>query len=96
MINTIYTNSGLPDVQDPLDIIAVANKARRDSRIDTAGFDRLTVDEIVTQSCQQLKIPIANREIYTQSELLLENMNDEDRRQISQALDLNQSADTLS
>jgi hypothetical protein len=96
MINTIYTNSGLPDVQDPLDIFAVANKAKRDSRIDTAGFDRLTVDEIVTQSCQQLKIPIANREIYTQSELLLENMNDEDRRQISQALDLNQSADTLS
>ncbi len=96
MINTIYTNSGLPDVQDPLDIIAVANKARRDSRIDTAGFDRLTVDEIVTQSCQQLKIPIENRQIYTQSELLLENMNAEDRRQIAQALDLNQSADTLS
>ena len=96
MINTIYTNSGLPDVQDPLDIIAVANKARRDSRIDTAGFDRLTVDEIVTQSCQQLKIPIQNRQIYTQSELLLENMNDEDRRQIARALDLNQSADTLS
>ena len=96
LVDTIYTNSGLPDVQDPLDIFAVANKAKRDSRIDTAGFDRLTVDEIVTQSCQQLKIPIANREIYTQSELLLENMNDEDRRQISQALDLNQSADTLS
>lgn len=96
LVDTIYTNSGLPDVQDPLDIFAVANKAQRDSRIDTAGFDRLNVDEIIIKSCQQLNISIADKEVYTLSELLLENMNDEDRRQISQALDLNQSADTLS
>lgn len=96
MINTIYTNSGLPDVQDHLDFIAVANKAMRDSRIDTAGFDRMTIEEIIEKSCHQLNIPIANRQLYTQSELLLENMNDEDRRQISQSFDLNQSSDTLS
>ena len=96
LVDKIYTNSGLPDVQDPLDIIAVANKAQRDSRIDTAGFDRLNVDEIIIKSCQQLSISIAGKEVYTLSELLLDNMNDEDRRQISQALDLNESADTLS
>ena len=96
LVDKIYTNSGLPDVQDPLDVIAVANKAQRDSRIDTAGFDRLNVDEIIIKSCQQLSISIADKEVYTLSELLLDNMNDEDRRQISQALDLNESADTLS
>ncbi len=96
LVDTIYTNSGLPDVQDHLDFIAVANKAKRDSRIDTAGFDKLNVEEIITQSCRQLKISIANFPIYTQSEMLLDNMNAEDKRQIAQALDLNQSADTLS
>lgn len=96
LVDTIYTNSGLPDVQDHLDFIAVANKAKRDSRIDTAGFDKLNVEEIITQSCRQLKISIANFPIYSQSEMLLDNMNAEDKRQIAQALDLNQSADTLS
>ena len=96
LIDTIYTNSGLPDVQDHLDFIAVANKAKRDSRIDTAGFDRLNVEEIITQSCRQLEISIDKFPIYTQSEMLLDNMNAEDKRRIAQALDLNQSADTLS
>jgi hypothetical protein len=96
MINDIYTGSGLPDVKDHLDLVAVARKAERDSRIDTAGFDRLTHQEIITKSCQQLKIPIENRIIYTQSELLLDNMNAEDRNSISRALDLNESVDTLS
>ena len=95
-IDRIYANSGLPDVVDYLDLEAVANKAKRDGRINTAGFDRLTVDKVITKSCEQLGITTANRSIYSQSETLLNNMNQEDRDRIARALDLNQSISTLS
>ena len=95
-IDRIYTDSGLPDVVDYLDLDAVANKAKRDGRINTAGFDRLTVDKVITKSCEQLGITTANRSIYSQSETLLNNMNQEDRDRIARALDLNQSISTLS
>jgi hypothetical protein len=96
VIDAIYTNSGLPDVRDSLDIISVAAKAKRDSRIDTAGFDALTDAQIITKASEQLGITTANRTIYTQSESLLNNMNQHDRDEIARALDLNQSANTLS
>jgi hypothetical protein len=96
IIDQVYTDSGLPDVRDPLDLIAVANKAKRDSRIDTTGFDPLTAAQVITKSCEQLGITTANRTIYTQSETLLNNMNQEDRDRIARALDLNESANTLS
>ena len=96
MVDEIYTNSGLPDVGDHLDLVAVAEKAKRDDRIDTAGFDKLVHQDVITTACLQLNIQIANRSIYTQSELLLENMNKEDRAKISRALDFNESVDTLS
>ena len=86
----------MPDVRDPLDLIAVANKAKRDPRIDTAGFDPLTAAQVITKSCEQLGITTANRTIYTQSETLLNNMNQEDRDRIARALDLNESSNTLS
>ena len=95
-IDRIYTDSGLPDVVDYLDLDAVANKAKRDGRINTAGFDRLTADKVITKSCEQLGITTANRSIYSQSETLLNNMNQEDRDRIARALDLNQSISTLS
>ena len=95
-IDRIYTDSGLPDVVDYLDLDAVANKAKRDGRINTAGFDQLTVDKVITKSCEQLGITTANRSIYSQSETLLNNMNQEDRDRIARALDLNQSISTLS
>jgi len=96
IIDQVYTDSGLPDVRDPLDLIAVANKAKRDSRIDTAGFDPLTAAQVITKACEQLGITTANRTIYTQSETLLNNMNQEDRDRIARALDLNESSNTLS
>jgi hypothetical protein len=95
-IDRIYADSGLPDVRDPVDLIAVANKAKRDARIDTAGFDQLTADKVITKSCEQLGITTANRSIYSQSETLLDNMNQEDRDRIARALDLNESVNTLS
>jgi hypothetical protein len=96
IIDQVYTDSGLPDVRDPLDLIAVANKAKRDARIDTAGFDPLTPEQVITKACEQLGITTANRTIYTQSETLLNNMNQEDRDRIARALDLNESSNTLS
>ena len=96
IIDQVYTDSGYPDVRDPLDLIAVANKAKRDARIDTAGFDPLTAAQVITKSCEQLGITTANRTIYTQSETLLNNMNQHDRDEIARRLDLNESANTLS
>ena len=96
IIDQIYSDKGLPDVRDPLDLIGVANKAKRDTRIDTAGFDSLTAAQVITKSCGQLGIITANRSIYDQSEKLLNNMNQHDRDQIARALDLNESSNTLS
>ena len=96
LIDQIYTNSGLPDVLESFDLVAVAEKAQRDSRIDTAGFDTLTESQIITKSCGQVGIVTANRTIYSQSESLLNNMNQHDRDEIARRLDLNESSDTLS
>jgi len=95
VIDAIYTNSGLPDVRDSLDIKSVAAKAKRDSRIDTAGFDSLTVEQIINKACVQLSINTTNRTVYAQSESLLNNMNKHDRDEIARKLDLNESANTL-
>ena len=81
---------------DFVDIDAVANKAKRDSRIDTRGYDRLTVEQQISDACKQLNITTANRSVYNQSESLLDNLNLRDRAIIAEQLDLNQDADTLS
>ena len=96
LIDQIYTNSGLPDVLESFDLVAVAEKAQRDSRIDTAGFDSLTESQIITKACEQVGIVTANRDIFGQSESLLNNMNKHDRDEIARRLDLNESANTLS
>lgn len=96
LVDKLYSDAGLPDVLDSVDLNSVADKAKRDSRIDTAGFDRLTVEQVITKSCEQVGISTANLSIYAQSGLLLDNMNTEDRAKISRALDLNESSNTVS
>jgi hypothetical protein len=96
VIDQVLADSGLPDVTDSTDFDAVANKAKRDTRIDTANFDRFTSEQIIEKSCVQLGITTANRTISALSGTLLRNMNQHDRDQISRQLDLNESADTLS
>ena len=96
MIDRVLADSGLPDVTDSTDLEAVASKAKRDHRIDTANFDRYSVEQIITKSCEQLGITTANRTLSAKSNALLNNMNKEDREKIARALDLNESADTLS
>ena len=96
VIDQVLADSGLPDVTDSTDLEAVAAKAQRDSRIDTANYDRLTVEQQITRSCEQLGITTANRTITALSGTLLRNMNQHDRDEIARRLDLNESANTLS
>lgn len=95
VIDRVLADSGLPDVTDATDFSAVAGKAKRDSRIDTANFDRFTDEKIIIESCNQLGITTANRTIGALSDSLLSNMNEHDRSTISSALDANESADTI-
>jgi|TARA_R100000027_G_scaffold23384_1_gene16929 hypothetical protein len=95
-IDQVLADSGLPDVTDPKDFDKVANKAGRDSRINSANFDRLTSEQVIVRSCVQLGIPTANRTIDSLSGALLRNMNKHDRDLIVQKFDLNEDADTLS
>ena len=96
IIDQVLADSGLPDVTDATDLAAVAAKAQRDIRIDTANYDRLTVEQQITRSCEQLAITTANRTITALSGTLLRNMNQHDRDEIARRLDLNESANTLS
>ena len=96
VIDRVLADSGLPDVTDSSDFEAVAGKAKRDARIDTAGFDRFSIERQITESCKQLGITTANRTLSSLSGTLLRNMNQHDRDEIQKALDLNQSANTPS
>ena len=96
IIDQVLSDSGLPDVTDSTDLEAVAEKAKRDSRIDTANFDRFTAEQIIEKSCVQLGIKTANRTTQALSSTLLDNMNQHDRDTIASQLDLNESADTIS
>ena len=96
VIDRVLKEQGLPDVIDHVDLESVANKAKKDDRIDTKNFDYYTTEQIITKCCEQLGITTANRSIYNQSESLLNNLNLRDRQLIADALDLNESSNTLS
>jgi hypothetical protein len=96
VIDQVLAANGLPDVTDPTDLKAVADKAKRDGRIDTKYYDRYTVEQQITKSCEQLGLVTANRSITDQSRRLLNNMNQHDRDVIAQQLALNESSSTLS
>jgi hypothetical protein len=96
VIDQLLADSGLPDVTDATDLAAVAAKAQRDTRIDTANYDRYTTEQQITKSCEQLGITTENRMISSLSNTLLNNMNQHDRDEIARRLDLNKSANTLS
>ena len=95
-IDRLLADAGLPDVLDSVDLEAVAEKAKRDPRIDTKNFDRLTVEQQITNACKQLNISVENRSILNQSDSLLSNLNKQDRDTLEKALDLNSETDTYS
>lgn len=96
VIDQVLADSGLPDVTDSTDLKAVAEKSKRDSRIDTTNYDRFRIEQQIIKSCEQLGITTANRTINALSGALLRNMNQHDRDEIAKQLDLNESANTLS
>tara|TARA_B100000085_G_scaffold258101_1_gene259929 strand:- start:15 stop:1283 length:1269 start_codon:yes stop_codon:yes gene_type:complete len=96
VIDQVLAGKGLPDVLDSTDLDAVAAKARRDTRIDTAFFDSYTSEQQIIKSCEQLGITTQYRNINSLSGTLLTNMNQHDRDTVANELDQNQSADTLS
>lgn len=96
VINAVLQSRGLPDVTDYLDLPAVAKKATRDNRIDVKDYEFYSIEQIITKSCEQLGIITANRIIQDQSNILLNNMNDNDRAIVANELDLNESTNTLS
>ena len=95
IIEEVLASKGLPDVTDHLDLQAVANKAKRDDRIDTANFDKFTDEKIIDECIRQLNLESFGN-IQHKSERLLNNLNDRDRFLVSQELDLNEDASTLS
>lgn len=96
VIELVLQSRGLPDVSDYLDFAAVANKTKRDDRIDTKNYDLYSDEQIITKSCEQLGITTANRSIEDQSNSLLNNMNERDRSIVADELDQNEDANTLS
>jgi hypothetical protein len=95
IIDQVLRNKGLPDVKDHLELDQVVEKAGKDSRIDTKGFDYLRDEQIITRCCEQLNISTRGS-VFNQSQLLLNNLNQRDRDIIAEALDLNESSNTLS
>jgi hypothetical protein len=88
---------GLPDVTDYTNLEAVAAKASRDTRlITTVSFPGRSIAEVIGRSCEQLRINISGRDIYGQSQALLENMTNFDRDTIKLELENHQRANTLS
>ena len=81
---------------DFLDFEAVSEKAQRDDRVDTKGYDFLTVEQQITRSCEQLALDVAGLSVADQSRRLLNNLNEQDRSEVARELDLNESSDTLS
>ena len=96
VIDRVLEEQGLPDVLDYTDLDSVANKAKKDTRIDTKNFDYYTTEQIITKCCEQLGITTSHNTVYNQSKLLLNNLNQRDRDIIAEALDLNESSNTLS
>lgn len=96
IIDKVLLQQGLPDVHDHVDLQAVAQKAIKDSRIDTKGFDLYETQTIITKCCEQLGITTSNNTIYNQSQMLLSSLNQQDRDLIAQAIDFNDDANTLS
>ena len=96
VIDRVLKEQGLPDVLDYTDLDSVVDKAKKDTRIDTKNFDYYTTEQIIAKCCEQLGITTSNNTVYNQSKLLLNNLNQRDRNIIAEALDLNESSNTLS
>ena len=92
----MLTDAGLPDVTDTSDFEAIADKAKRDTRISAKDYDTYTVEQQITESCVQLGITTANRTLSHLANELLNNLNQHDRDTIARSIDSNEESETLS
>ena len=95
ILEEALASQGLPDVLDHTDLLAVARKATLDDRINTAGFDFLTTEQIIEKSCQQLNLVLFG-DVVDRSKRLLSNLNQRDRYLVLADLNANEDSKTLS
>lgn len=96
IITNEMTQRGLPDVKNHTDLRSVAAKASRDGRLSEVRFQGRSIAQIMEDCCEKLGIPSKGLDVYGQSQVLLENMNSNDREIIRTQLNLHQEANTLS
>ena len=96
VIDQVLADKGLPDVDDFLDFEAVANKAKKDDRIDTKDFNYYDNETIITKCCEQLGLTTKNRTIRDQSKRLLSNLDKRDRDIVVEELNSNEDSNIIS
>jgi regulator of replication initiation timing len=95
-IEQVMRLRGLPDVLNHHDLVSVGKKLLKDTRLSSAiSNEGKTVEELIEKSCQLLGIEIEGRDVYSQSKLLLDNMNKHDVDSIKKELENSQATDTL-
>ena len=95
-IEQVMRLRGLPDVLNHHDLVSVGKKLLKDTRLSSAiSNEGKTVEELIEKSCQLLGIEIEGRDVYSQSKLLLDNMNKHDVDTIKKELENSQATDTL-
>jgi len=88
---------GLPDVLNHQDLESVAKKLMRDTRLSSViSNQNKTTAELIEKACELLGIEIEGLSVYSQSKLLLDNMNKHDIDSIKKELESSQATDTLS
>lgn len=97
ILDTVLRMRGLPDVTDYVDLESVARKALRDTRLSGKLKDAgKTTEQIITDACELLSIPIDNKDVYSRSKSLLFNMTEHDRETVKKEIDLHNQVNTLS
>jgi len=86
---------GLPDVTNYLDLRRVANKAKRDTRLQNVDFEGKSEIQVIALASERLGIIVSGRTVYDQSQTLLDNMNKNDVDVVKEELRLSQQSNTL-
>ena len=96
IVEQVLRVRGLPDVRNSLDLEAVKNKLLKDVRIKSKISNQgKTTAELIAEGCRIVGIESQGLDVYSQSRLLLDNMNDNDVKLIKEELANNQSVNTL-
>ena len=96
VIQEVMDLRGLPDVTNPYDIDSVATKLLTDVRLSSKISNKAkTSEQLIEKACFILGININGKDVYSQSKLLLDNMNRNDIDIITKELQNSQEVETL-